>query len=94
MRRTARLKTLARRTDPRRCATYPTDSPSQDNARLRAPGLAAPARPGLSGRELDSRRMSYGSGRPWDVNLCERRSTEQTDDEREWKKALAGEIHD
>ena len=38
--------------------------------------------------------MSYASGRPWDVNRCERRRTEQTDDEREWEKALAGEIHD
>ncbi len=94
MRRTARLKTLARRTDPRRRATHPTDSPPQDNAHLCASDLAAPAQPALGGRELDSRRMSYASGRPRDVNRCERRRTEQTDDEREWEKALAGEIHD
>jgi hypothetical protein len=37
--------------------------------------------------------MSYAAG-PRDVNRRERRRTEQTDDEREWEKALAGEIHD
>ena len=94
MRRTARLKTLARRADPRSRAKHPTDSPPQDNAHLRASDLAAPAHPALVGHELASRRMSYASGRPWDVNRCERRRTEQTDDEREWEKALAGEIHD
>ncbi len=94
MRRAARLETLAHRTDPGRRAAHPTDSPPQDSAHLRASALAAPAHPALGGRELDSRRMSYASGRPRDVNRCERRRTEQTDDEREWEKALAGEIHD
>jgi hypothetical protein len=94
MRRTARPKTLARSTDPRRRATHPTDSAPQDNARPRASDLAAPAPPALGGRELDSRWMSYAPGSPRDVNPCERRRTEQTDDEREWKKAPAGEIHD
>ena len=94
MRRTARLKTLARRADPLGRATQPTDSAPQDNAHLRASDLAAQARPALGGRELDSRRMSYAPGRPRDVNRCEGRRTEQTDDEREWEKALAGEIHD
>jgi hypothetical protein len=94
MRRTARLKTLVRRADPLGRATQPTDSASQDHAHLRASDLAAPARPALGVRELDSRRMSYAPGRPRDVNRCEGRRTEQTDDEREWEKALAGEIHD
>ena len=94
MRRKARLKTLVRRTDPRYGATHRSGSPPRDDAHLRASDLAAPAHPALVGHELDSRRMSYASGRPWDVNRCERRRTEQTDDEREWEKALAGEIHD
>jgi hypothetical protein len=38
--------------------------------------------------------MSYAPGRPRDVNRCEGRRAEQADDEREWEKALAGEIHD
>jgi hypothetical protein len=88
MRRTARLKTLGQR------APQPTDNPPQDNAHLRAPDLAAPAHPAVGGRELDSRRMSYAPGRPWDVNRGERRRTDQTDDERKSEKALAGEIHD
>lgn len=82
MRRTARLKTLAHRADPLGRAPQPTDNPPQDNAHLRAPDLAAPADPALGGRELDSRRMSYAPGRPWDVNRGERRRTGQTDDER------------
>jgi hypothetical protein len=94
MRRTARRKTLARRADPLGRATQPTASAPQDNAHLRASGLAAQARPALGGRELDSRRMSDTPGRPGDVNRCEGRRTEQADDEREWEKALAGEIHD
>jgi hypothetical protein len=94
MRRTARLKTRARRADPRSRAKHPTGSPPQDNAHLRASDLAAPAYPALGGRELDSLRMSYASGCPRNVNRRERRRTEQTDDEREWGKALAGEIHD
>jgi hypothetical protein len=94
MGRTARLERLARRADPLGRATQPTDSAPQDSADRRASDLAAPARPALGGRELDSRRMSYAPGRPRDVNRCERGRTEQTDDEREWEKALAGEIHD
>ena len=95
MGRTARLKRLARRTDPRRGVTHRTDSPPQDNAHLRASDPAAPAHPALGGvRELDNERMSYASGCPEDVVRCERRRAEQTDDEREWEKALAGEIHD
>jgi hypothetical protein len=94
MRRTARLKTLARRPDPPGRAPQPTDNPPQNNAHLRAPDLAAPAHPALGGRELDSRRMGYAPRRPWDVNRGERRRTDQTDDERQWEKALAGEIHD
>ena len=94
--RTARPKTLTRRTDPRRCATHPTESPPQDNAHLRASDPPAPAHPALGSRELDNRRMSYASGRTRNVNRCERRRAEQADDEREWEweKALAGEIHD
>jgi hypothetical protein len=38
--------------------------------------------------------MSYPSGRTRDVNRRERRRTKHTDDEREWEKALAREIHD
>jgi hypothetical protein len=94
MRRTARLKTLVRRADPLGRATQRTDSAPQDHARLRASDLAAPTRPALGSRELDSRRMSYARGCPRDVNRCEGRRTEQADDEREWEKALAGEIHD
>jgi hypothetical protein len=93
MRRTARLKTLPRRADPRRRATHPTDSPP-DDAHRRASDLAAPTRPALGGRELDSRRMSHASGRPSDVHRGERRRTEQTDDEGEWEEALAGQIHE
>ena len=94
MGRTARLKTLARSADPLGRATQPTDSPSQDHTHLRAADLAPPARRALGARELDSRRMSYAPGRPRDVNRCEGRRTEQADDEREWQKDLAGEIHD
>ena len=94
MGRTARLKTLVRRADPLGLATQLTDSAPQDRAHLRASDLAAPTRPALGGRELDSRRMSYTPGRPRDVNRCEGRRTEQADDEREWEKALAGQIHD
>ncbi|MGO9961237.1 MAG: hypothetical protein ACLP50_35555 [Solirubrobacteraceae bacterium] len=83
MRRTARLKTLARRADPLGRDTQPTDRPPQDNAHLRASDLAASAHPALGGRDLNSRRMSHASGRPGDVNRRERRRTEQTDDERE-----------
>jgi hypothetical protein len=38
--------------------------------------------------------MSYAPGRPRHVNRCEGRRTKQADDDREWEKALAGEIHD
>jgi hypothetical protein len=95
MRRTARLKTLAHRADPPGRGPRPPDTPPQDNAHLRSPDLAAPAQPGLGGRELYSRRMSYPPGRaPWDVNRGERRRTDQTDDERKREKALAGQVHD
>jgi hypothetical protein len=94
MRRTARLKTLARGTDSCRRATHPTDSPAQDKTQLRASEPTPPAHPSLDGPELDSRGMSYASGRPRDVNRCERRRTEQTNDECEWENALAEEIHD
>ena len=90
----ARLKTFVRGADPLGRATQPTDGALQGHAHLRASDLAAPARPALGGRELDSRRMSYAPGRPRDVNRCEGRRTEQSDDEREWEKAPAGEIHD
>ena len=83
MRRAARLKTLAHRPDPLSRATQPIDKPPQDHAHLRASDLAAPAQPALGSRELDSRRMSYAPGRPWDVNRRERRRTEQPGDERE-----------
>jgi len=94
VRRTARRKTLARRADPLGRATQPADSPSQDSAHLRASDLAAQAGPALGGRELDSRRMSDAPGRPRDVHRRDRGRTEQTDDEREWEKVFAGEIHD
>jgi hypothetical protein len=92
--RMARLKTLVRRADPLGRATQPTDGALQGHAHLRASDLAPPAYPWLGGRELDSRRMSDARGRPRDVNRCEGRRTEQADDEREWEKAPAGEIHD
>jgi hypothetical protein len=93
MRRTARLKALARRADPRGRATYDADASPHENTDLRASDPAAPSRLALGGRGLDSRRMSYSSGRPGDVNRCERRRTDQADDEREWEKAFTGEIH-
>jgi hypothetical protein len=94
MGRTTRLKTLVRRADPVGRATQPTDSAAQDHAHFRASDPAALARPALGGRELNSRRMSYAPARPREVNRCEGRRTEQAHDEREWEKALAGEIHD
>jgi len=94
MGRMARLKTLVRRADPPGGATQRTDGAPQDHAHLSASDLAAPARPELAGRELNSRQMNSAPGRPRDGNRCERRRTEQADDEREWEKAPAGEIHD
>jgi hypothetical protein len=91
---TARLQTLARRADPLGRATQPIDGAPQGNAYLRALDLAAPARLALGGRELHSRRMGYAPGRHRDVNRREGRRTDQTDDEREWEQAPAGEIHD
>jgi hypothetical protein len=93
MRRTARLKALAGRADPRGHATYPANPAPQENTDLRASDPAAPSHLALGGSGLDSRRMSYSSGSTRDVNRCERRRAEQADDEREWEKALAGEIH-
>ena len=93
MRWTARPNALARRADVRGRATYEADAAPHENTDLRASDPAAPSHLALGGRGLDSRRMSYSSGRPRDVNRCERRRTEQADDEREWEKALAGEIH-
>jgi hypothetical protein len=90
MRRTTRLKTVARRADPRYRATNRTNGPRQDKAQLRGSGLTAPANPALIGSELHNERMSYASRRPWDVNRRERRRTEQTYDEREREKAVAG----
>jgi hypothetical protein len=94
VRRTACLKTLARGTEPHRRATHPTDGPTQGDAQPCASDLTPPARLALAVRELDNLRMSYASGRSRAVNLCERGRTEQTDDERQWEDALAGEIHD
>ena len=94
MRRAACLKTLAHPADPLGHATQPTASPPQDNADVRPSDLAAPAPPALGGRGLDGPWMSYPSGRPGDVDRCEHRRTEHTDDQRDWEKALAGEIHD
>jgi hypothetical protein len=93
MGRTARLKTLVCRADPLGRVTQPSDSALQDLTHLRASDLAAPAHPALGGRDLDSRRMGYAPGRSGGVNRCEGRRTEQADDEREWEKAFAGEIH-
>lgn len=76
MRRAARSKALDRRADPCHRATYSTGSPSQDKAHLRASDLAAPAHPALDRCELDSRRMSYTSGRARNVNRCQRRGAE------------------
>ncbi len=93
MRRAARLKAHVGCIDPRRRATHHTDSSAQESSYLRASDPAPPARHALSGLRLDDRRMSCASGRPWAVNRREHRRTEQTDGEREWEKALAGEIH-
>jgi hypothetical protein len=93
MRRTARLQTLARGADPRRRAKYSTNSAPDDDADLGASDSAAPAPPTLGRRGLHSPRMSHASGRPGDVDWCQRRRTEHPDDEREWEKALAGEMH-
>jgi len=90
---TTRLNTLCRRSDPCPGATHRSDGPPQDEAQLRASDLAAPANRALVGRDLHNQGMSYASGRARDVNRRERRGTEQTDGEREWDKALAGEIH-
>jgi hypothetical protein len=92
--RTARLETLARRADLLGDATQPAGSPSQDTALLRASDLAAEARTALGGRELDSRRMRDVPGRPRRVHQCDRGRPKKADDEGEWEKALAGEIHD
>ena len=94
MRRAPRLETCVGCMDPHRRATHPTDSSAQESSYLRASDPAPPARHALSGLQLDGRRMSYASGRPRAVNRREHRRTEQTDGEREWEKALAGEIHD
>ena len=93
MGRTTRLNTLGHRSDPCPGGTQRTNGPPQDEARLRASDPAAPANPAVVGRDLHNQRMSYASGRACDVNRRERRRTEQTDGEREWDKALAGEIH-
>lgn len=93
-RRTARLKTLGRRAEPLGRAPQPADSPSQDSAHLRAADLVAQARTALGGRELDSGRMSDAPGRPGRVHRCDRGRPKKTDDEGEWKKALAGGMHD
>jgi hypothetical protein len=93
MGRTTRLNTLARRSDPCPGVMHRTNGPPQDEAHLRASDPAAPANRTLVGRDLHNQRMSYASGGPRDVNRRERRGAEQTDDEREWGKALAGEIH-
>jgi hypothetical protein len=93
MRRAPRLETCVGRMDPHRRATRPTDSSAQESSYLRASDPAPPARHALSGLQLDGRRMSCASGRPRAVNRREHRRTEQTDGEREWEKALAGEIH-
>jgi hypothetical protein len=88
------LKTLAPRADPLGRAPQPTDGPSQDSAHLRASDLAAQARTALGGHDFDSRRMSDAPGRPGHVHQCDRGRPKKTNDEGEWKKALAGEIHD
>jgi hypothetical protein len=88
------LETLARRADPLGRAPQPADRPSQDSAHLRASDLAAQARTALGRRELDSRRMSDAPRRPGRVHQCDRGRPKKTDDEGEWEKALAGEIHD
>jgi hypothetical protein len=64
VRRTTRLKTLARRADARYRAANRTNSPRQDKAQLRGSDLTAPANPALIGSELHNERMSYASGRP------------------------------
>ncbi len=87
------LNTLCRRSDPCPGATHRSNGPPQDEAQLRASDLAAPANRALVGRDLHNQGMSYASGRARDVNRRERRRTEQTAGEREWDKALAGEIH-
>ncbi len=91
---TARPNTHKRRADPRRRATHPADNPPQDTPELLAPEPASSAHLGLGACELDDRRMSYAPGCPRDVDRCERRRTEHTDDEREWDEALTGEMHD
>ena len=93
MGRTTRLNTLARRSDPCPGATHRSNGPPQDEAQPRASVLAAPANPALVACDLHNQRMSYASGRARDVNRRERRRTEHTDGEREWDKALAGDIH-
>jgi len=86
--------TLACRADPFGRATQPTDTTSQENTRVRPSDLAARLRPALDGRELENRRMSEARRGHRDATRDERRRTEQTNDEREWEKALAGQIHD
>ena len=93
MRRAPRLEAHVGCIDPHRRATHPTDSSAQESSYLRASDPAPPARHALSGLRLDGRRMTCASGRPWAANRREHRRTEQTDGEREWEKALAGEIH-
>lgn len=75
-------------------ATQASSQSRQDAARFR-PSDAAPPSPdsGVGGRELHDRRMSNAGGSPLCVSRTER-CPEQTDDERQWKQALAREIHD
>jgi hypothetical protein len=87
------VKALARRADPLGRATYDADTAPHENKDLRASDPAAPSRLALGGRGLDSRRMGHSSGPTRGMNRCERRRTDQTDDEREWEKALTGEMH-
>ena len=88
------MQPFARGAHPRPAATRGTNSPSQDKAELRASDLAAPpANAALVHRELHNQPISRASRRPRDVNRCERRRPDQTDDERECEEALVADIH-
>jgi hypothetical protein len=92
--RAPRLNPLPRWTGPAGGVTRATDQPRQDAAHFPPSDAAAPPPdPRVGGRELHDRRMSSVAG------LCvsrrtQRRRPKQTDYERQWKQALAREIHD
>jgi hypothetical protein len=92
--RPPRPNPLTRCTGPAGGAARATDRTRQNAPHFPPSDATATTDPRVGTRELGDREVDSAAAGPRGARRTEHRRPEQTDDERQWKQALAGEIHD